>query len=509
MERNAETYKPTESMASAAKRALEIRDKQPDSNKGMTSVGLTRARQLIAREPLSLDTVKRMYSFFSRHEVDKKGEGWGKDSKGYQAWMGWGGNAGFSWSRKIVESQKAQNMQTIIINSTVRKSQIVDNGNHWLIKGIPVTADGKVMNGIRYPADENAKGMPSIVNKPITGGHPVRDGYPISASSEDMGEWYIGANITKHYNNNGINYVDVKAYKKSMRNSENKLGEYFADKLERREPFGVSTGLTLKPVQNDAGEPLATNQSYDHLAFLHDSEAPAGGQDTMVRFNSDLGVMAINIDRILEELDDDDDIEEERDDDRDERMFNRFMKAVNNWFCKEKDTRYNSNETITNHEVDPMREIMLAALAAKGMAVNSEISDADLLAKYTEMTANQQKEPTLAEQIEIAVNEAMSKLKDKQKIEDDKAAKDRVEGDKKGEYAEDEDADITKMKEERKKKREKAANKFGFDAETVERMTNAQLDSLLGSQAGIHANAAGENFDLHLNSDKNSDLPEL
>lgn len=105
------TYKPTEAMASAAKKALKIRDEQPDSNKGMTQVGLTRARQLISRELLSLDTVKRMHSFFSRHEVDKKGEGWGKDSKGYQAWLGWGGDAGQSWAKAIVEREaKAKNI---------------------------------------------------------------------------------------------------------------------------------------------------------------------------------------------------------------------------------------------------------------------------------------------------------------------------------------------------------------------------------------------------------------
>lgn len=105
------TYKPTEAMASAAKKALKIRDEQPDSNKGMTQVGLTRARQLISRESLSLDTVKRMHSFFSRHEVDKKGEGWGKDSKGYQAWLGWGGDAGQSWAKAIVEREaKAKNI---------------------------------------------------------------------------------------------------------------------------------------------------------------------------------------------------------------------------------------------------------------------------------------------------------------------------------------------------------------------------------------------------------------
>jgi hypothetical protein len=53
-----------------------------------------------------------MYSYFSRHEVDKKGEDWGNQanpSKGYVMWLAWGGDAGFSWSRRIVarEADKA------------------------------------------------------------------------------------------------------------------------------------------------------------------------------------------------------------------------------------------------------------------------------------------------------------------------------------------------------------------------------------------------------------------
>jgi hypothetical protein len=44
-----------------------------------------------------------MNSFFERHEVDKQGSTWGEKGKGWQAWNGWGGDAGFSTARKIVE----------------------------------------------------------------------------------------------------------------------------------------------------------------------------------------------------------------------------------------------------------------------------------------------------------------------------------------------------------------------------------------------------------------------
>lgn len=97
------TYIPTVAISNNAKRALEVRDKKPSSQKGMTSVGLARARDLINRRPLSEETVRRMKAFFDRHEVDKQGETWDDQGKGWQAWMGWGGDEGYTWATQIVE----------------------------------------------------------------------------------------------------------------------------------------------------------------------------------------------------------------------------------------------------------------------------------------------------------------------------------------------------------------------------------------------------------------------
>jgi hypothetical protein len=96
----AKTYKPTTGMATAAKRALKWK---ADGEPGGTLVGLARANQLKDREPLSESVVLRMYSFFARHEVDKRATGFrsGEDgfpSKGRVAWDLWGGDGGYSWS---------------------------------------------------------------------------------------------------------------------------------------------------------------------------------------------------------------------------------------------------------------------------------------------------------------------------------------------------------------------------------------------------------------------------
>ena len=71
-----------------------------------TAVGKTRANQLANGEPISLDTIKRMYSFLARHkgqgsDKGKYGEGCGKLM--YDAW---GGDAAYTWSKRYTERIK-------------------------------------------------------------------------------------------------------------------------------------------------------------------------------------------------------------------------------------------------------------------------------------------------------------------------------------------------------------------------------------------------------------------
>jgi hypothetical protein len=104
----ADGYSPPAGARSAARRAIKFKEDGKANGAG-TAVGWTRAGQLARGESLSLSTVKRMYSYFSRHEVDKKGKDWGNTanpSNGYIMWLAWGGDAGFSWSRGIVNREK-------------------------------------------------------------------------------------------------------------------------------------------------------------------------------------------------------------------------------------------------------------------------------------------------------------------------------------------------------------------------------------------------------------------
>jgi len=99
----ADGFVPPQEVRNNAKRGLELRAKH---GRGGTEVGVARARDLSNGKALSLDTLKRMNSYFARHEVDKKGEGWGKDSAGYIAWLLWGGDAGRAWAKRITSEQE-------------------------------------------------------------------------------------------------------------------------------------------------------------------------------------------------------------------------------------------------------------------------------------------------------------------------------------------------------------------------------------------------------------------
>lgn len=109
----ADGFVPPQAVRSNAARGLELREKY---GRGGTEVGVARARDLKNGAALSLRTINRMVSYFARHEVDKKGEGWGKDSAGYIAWLLWGGDAGRSWANRIAKENKKKTTEKSMIN---------------------------------------------------------------------------------------------------------------------------------------------------------------------------------------------------------------------------------------------------------------------------------------------------------------------------------------------------------------------------------------------------------
>lgn len=96
----AQSFRPNQRMASAARRGLRLREK---FGRGGTEVGVRRAHQLADQRELDAADVKSMHSFFARHAVDKEGttHSWNSDSDpsaGFIAWLLWGGDAGKKWA---------------------------------------------------------------------------------------------------------------------------------------------------------------------------------------------------------------------------------------------------------------------------------------------------------------------------------------------------------------------------------------------------------------------------
>lgn len=111
----AKSYTPTTAMRNNAKRGLALREKYgrgsldaKQANEAGVGSGVARARDIINGD-LTLDTVKRMYAFFSRHEKNynpKKKMPDGGPTAGTVAWLTWGGSAGLAWARRILKQEE-------------------------------------------------------------------------------------------------------------------------------------------------------------------------------------------------------------------------------------------------------------------------------------------------------------------------------------------------------------------------------------------------------------------
>jgi len=120
--------KPTQEMADEAAQGLEWRE---EFGRGGTEVGVARARDIKNRVNLSIETIKRMYSYFSRHEVDKEGQGFYSGDEGYPsagriAWALWGGDVGFAWTKRKIEEIGKEEKFIDMKNKEIRTIDVQD-----------------------------------------------------------------------------------------------------------------------------------------------------------------------------------------------------------------------------------------------------------------------------------------------------------------------------------------------------------------------------------------------
>ena len=129
-------FTPPKGAQEAAARALRNRAEKPPSQRGMTPVGLARARDLSAGRKLSPDTLRRMLAYFTRHEIDKQGSTWDDYGPGRQAWDGWGGDAGFAWARKVVGQMNAADEKVTTLRAYGEAVQMASTATYDIPEGL-------------------------------------------------------------------------------------------------------------------------------------------------------------------------------------------------------------------------------------------------------------------------------------------------------------------------------------------------------------------------------------
>jgi hypothetical protein len=158
-------------VANNAKRGIELNEK--NGNKCATPVGKVRAQQLAQKKPISVETVKRMYSYLSRAETyyDESDT----SACGTISYLLWGGKAALSWSRnklrelgELVEETKLEAQPSITSSYPGQAaSGSVAPATFDAIEGCPVsTKDIKLNIANRQKAIDEANYGPLNPNEP-------------------------------------------------------------------------------------------------------------------------------------------------------------------------------------------------------------------------------------------------------------------------------------------------------------------------------------------------------
>ena len=161
----AKTYTTTQAMRNAAKQGLALREKYgrgglstQEAGKAGIGSGVARASDIISGS-LSLESVKRMHAFFSRHQKNFRPsvkESDGGPTAGTIAWKLWGSSAGAAWARGILRREG--------LLKSMDKLQVVKSANQELKQAtfIAMLPDSVDLHGDFTSAEEVRKAMESF-----------------------------------------------------------------------------------------------------------------------------------------------------------------------------------------------------------------------------------------------------------------------------------------------------------------------------------------------------------
>lgn len=317
--------------------------------------------------------------------------------------------------------------RTNVNRDAVRRESI--NGVEHIVVSSATLPDNIVMNGGLYPADEIEKSFMTLDMTLAPIEHPVdaQGNYISAADPHAIHNFHAGAYNTNIRREDGRVFVDK--YINVQEALKTERGKRLLDRIDELEnnddprPIHTSVGVFLFPEEleevqtNDDGQEfgwIAREMVFDHDAILLDSVGaaqPHQGVGVAVNNQGDeFEVQTFELNQSLSELHESVGEALERSAVEVDWIEELFTDRV---IFRSKDQLFEvpyvvddegivtivgiplpveRNVTFTpktNSEGDAMRELMLNALAAAGITVNADISDADLLAKYNELQTTQ------------------------------------------------------------------------------------------------------------------------
>jgi len=235
-------------MTDAAQDALNYIEKSGNPNDCMTQVGKVRAQQLAQRKPISLDTIKRMKNYMTRHLVDLESSTDYEIGCGKLAMASWGCrnkeecNNAIGWlDRKITKLEMGSNDISFDYDDTLSTE-----------KGQSI-AEQKIKDGFNVfviSARQDKEGMLNVTDKL---GIPRNQVYATGSNKAKV-EKVLELNISKHIDNN-----------QDVVNELGSIGEKFNIDTTGISPYTNETGDKKKPV-------IVENFSTDQHKFSMDDD---------------------------------------------------------------------------------------------------------------------------------------------------------------------------------------------------------------------------------------------
>jgi hypothetical protein len=275
-------------------------------------------------------------------------------------------------------------------------------GHEYVIVPSRTLPADTVMNGGLYPKTERDASFNNLEGTHAPIGHPKdTDGNYISATDAKAValNFSIGAVNENVRLNEQLDVIELDKAIPVSKAMETDKGRDLLNRINMLEkgkgdPIHTSTGVFLEveqldaPRVNEAGDEytwIASNMQWDHDAILLNEIGANQPHQKVGMFTNSSGeeCEAIQVNLEIEyEINENTPENSEND-----GLLSKIAKLVNSAFANKEKDNYNKIDLNINNKVDPMRENMIAALSAKGISVNAEISDAELLAKYNETLA--------------------------------------------------------------------------------------------------------------------------